>query len=91
MIALVFSLLFAAKGPLWMAASTEKKILVVRVGNDDVKKYDIAVGTRVTPRRTAATRSSTSSGIRRGFRLTKSGRKARSRPHPAIRRIPCGR
>ena len=49
MIALVFSLLFAAKGPVWMAASTEKKILVVRVGQEDVKKYDVAVGTKGHP------------------------------------------
>ena len=36
-------------GPLTMAASTEKKILVVRIGPYDVKKYDVAVGTRAHP------------------------------------------
>ncbi|HEY8182310.1 MAG TPA: L,D-transpeptidase [Thermoanaerobaculia bacterium] len=33
-------------GPLTMAASTEKKILVVRIGATDVRRYDIAVGTK---------------------------------------------
>lgn len=36
-------------GPLTMAASTQKKILVVRVGNYDVRKYSIAVGTEKHP------------------------------------------
>lgn len=36
-------------GPLSMAASTQKKILVVRIGGQDVKKYDIAVGTNKKP------------------------------------------
>jgi L,D-transpeptidase ErfK/SrfK len=36
-------------GPLTMAASTEKKILVVRIGPYDVKKYDIAVGMKAHP------------------------------------------
>jgi lipoprotein-anchoring transpeptidase ErfK/SrfK len=36
-------------GPLTMAASTEKKILVVRIGATDVRQYDIAVGTRKNP------------------------------------------
>ena len=36
-------------GPLTMAASTEKKILVVRIGPYDVKKYDVAVGTKAHP------------------------------------------
>jgi lipoprotein-anchoring transpeptidase ErfK/SrfK len=36
-------------GPLSMAASTQKKILVVRIGGTDVKKYDIAVGTKSKP------------------------------------------
>jgi lipoprotein-anchoring transpeptidase ErfK/SrfK len=31
-------------GPLTMAASTEKKILVVRIGATDVRRYDTAVG-----------------------------------------------
>ena len=33
-------------GPLTMAASTEKKILVVRIGGTDVRHYDTAVGTK---------------------------------------------
>jgi lipoprotein-anchoring transpeptidase ErfK/SrfK len=36
-------------GPLSMAASTEKKILVVRIGATDVRQYDIAVGTKSHP------------------------------------------
>jgi len=36
-------------GPLTMASSTEKKILVVRIGPYDVKKYDVAVGTKAHP------------------------------------------
>jgi lipoprotein-anchoring transpeptidase ErfK/SrfK len=39
----------ALTGPLTMAASTEKKILVVRVGGADVKKYDVAVGSKKHP------------------------------------------
>ncbi len=35
-----------ATGPLSMAASTEKKILVVRIGGTDVKTYDVAVGSK---------------------------------------------
>lgn len=51
---LAFTLLFetkvaAAKGPVWLAASTEKRILVVRNGATDVKQYDIAVGTKSHP------------------------------------------
>ncbi len=49
---LAFTLLFqtkAAAGPLSMAASTEKRILVVRRGAGDVKKFDIAVGTKKNP------------------------------------------
>ena len=53
MIALAFLLhLFfapAPSGPLTMAASTQKKILVVRIGGVDVKKYDIAVGSKKHP------------------------------------------
>ena len=36
-------------GPLTMAASTQKKILVVRIGPVDVRHYDIAVGTKAHP------------------------------------------
>ena len=36
-------------GPLSMAASVDKKILVVRIGATTVKKYTIAVGTKVKP------------------------------------------
>jgi lipoprotein-anchoring transpeptidase ErfK/SrfK len=36
-------------GPLTMAASTEKKILVVRIGAVDVRHYDTAVGTKAHP------------------------------------------
>ncbi|HEV7919573.1 MAG TPA: L,D-transpeptidase [Thermoanaerobaculia bacterium] len=36
----------AATGPLSMAASTQKKILVVRVGGSEARRYDIAVGTK---------------------------------------------
>jgi len=36
-------------GPLTMAASTEKRILVVRIGPYDVKKYDVAVGKAAHP------------------------------------------
>ena len=43
---LLSSLLSAVSGPLTMAASTQKKILVVRVGGHDVKQYDIAVGSK---------------------------------------------
>src|SRR5437773_8421867 len=47
--ALLLSLLFLAgapaPAPLSMAVSTQKKILVVRIGGQDVKQYDVAVGT----------------------------------------------
>jgi lipoprotein-anchoring transpeptidase ErfK/SrfK len=33
-------------GPLTMAASTEKKILVVRIGGVDVRQFNVAVGTK---------------------------------------------
>ncbi|HKO56412.1 MAG TPA: L,D-transpeptidase [Thermoanaerobaculia bacterium] len=36
----------AATGPLSMAASTQKKILVVRIGAKEMRRYDIAVGTK---------------------------------------------
>jgi lipoprotein-anchoring transpeptidase ErfK/SrfK len=36
-------------GPLTMAVSTEKKILVVRIGGEDVKTYAVAVGTKAKP------------------------------------------
>lgn len=38
-----------ASGPLSIAVSTQKKILVVRIGAQDVKKYDVAVGTKKYP------------------------------------------
>jgi len=38
-----------ASGPLSMACSTQKKILVVRMGGTDVKTYTVAVGTKVKP------------------------------------------
>jgi lipoprotein-anchoring transpeptidase ErfK/SrfK len=48
---LVLAVLLAANsvvisGPLTMAASTEKRILVVRIGATDVRHYDTAVGTK---------------------------------------------
>lgn len=52
---LVLALLLAAAntivvtGPLTMAASTEKKILVVRIGATDVHQYDVAVGAKAHP------------------------------------------
>ena len=39
----------APSGPLTLAASTQKKILVVRIGATDVKKYNIAVGSKNHP------------------------------------------
>jgi lipoprotein-anchoring transpeptidase ErfK/SrfK len=39
----------AASGPLSIAVSTQKKILVVRLGGADVKTYDVAVGTKAKP------------------------------------------
>jgi len=51
---LVLAILLAANsvvvsGPLTMASSTEKKILVVRIGATDVRKYDVAVGMKAHP------------------------------------------
>lgn len=49
---LAFLLLFnpnIISGPLTMAASTQKRILVVRVGPHTVKKYDVAVGSKAHP------------------------------------------
>lgn len=51
---LVLAVLLAANsvvvsGPLTMAASTEKRILVVRIGATDVRRYDVAVGTKSHP------------------------------------------
>jgi len=49
---LVLNFFFATpvvSGPLTMAASTQKKILVVRIGGHDVKKYDTAVGSKKHP------------------------------------------
>lgn len=39
----------AASGPITIAVSTQKKILVVRVGGVDVKQYNVAVGTKAKP------------------------------------------
>lgn len=39
----------AAPPPLSMAVSTEKRILVVRIDGQDVKQYDVAVGTKKHP------------------------------------------
>ena len=36
-------------GPLTMAVSTQKKILVVRIGATEVRRYSVAVGTRAKP------------------------------------------
>ena len=53
--ALLLALLFATStptvisGPLTMAASTQKKILVVRISSYEVRKYDVAVGTKAHP------------------------------------------
>ena len=51
---LVLAVLLAANsvvisGPLTMAASTQKRILVVRIGATDVRHYDTAVGTKAHP------------------------------------------
>ena len=49
---LAFLLLFQTdiiSGPLSIAASTQKRILVVRIGAIDVRKYDIAVGKKAHP------------------------------------------
>jgi lipoprotein-anchoring transpeptidase ErfK/SrfK len=51
MFALTFVLSFflATPGPVTMASSTQKKILVVRAGGKDVKRYDVAVGSKKHP------------------------------------------
>ena len=36
-------------GPLWMAVSTQKRILVVRIGATDVRHYSITVGSKNHP------------------------------------------
>ena len=36
-------------GPLSMAISTQKKILVVRIGATEVRRFDVAVGTKKHP------------------------------------------
>src|SRR3954467_5814192 len=36
-------------GPLTMAVSTKKKILVVRIGNTEMRRYSVAVGTKAKP------------------------------------------
>jgi len=53
-LALVLALHLATQGnvvsgPLNMAASTEKRILVVRIGPHQMRQYDIAVGTKAHP------------------------------------------
>ncbi len=52
-ILLLSSLLAASQvvvtGPLTMAASTQKKILVVRIGATDMRRYDVAVGSKKHP------------------------------------------
>jgi len=53
-IAFVLSTFLATKqavvsGPLTMAASTQKRILVVRIGGHDVKRYDVAIGSKKHP------------------------------------------
>jgi lipoprotein-anchoring transpeptidase ErfK/SrfK len=37
------------RGPLTMAVSTQKKILVVRIGGTEMRRYSVAVGTRAKP------------------------------------------
>jgi lipoprotein-anchoring transpeptidase ErfK/SrfK len=52
MTALLLSLLFLAApapSPLSIAVSTQKNILVVRLNGQDVKKYDVSVGTKKHP------------------------------------------
>src|SRR6476661_1927923 len=53
MLALALSLFLSTgtvvSGPLTMAASTEKRILVVRVGGTTVRQYNIAVGAKAHP------------------------------------------
>lgn len=46
---LLFAAPAAAPSPLSMAVSTQKKILVVRINGQDVKRYDVAVGTSKHP------------------------------------------
>jgi lipoprotein-anchoring transpeptidase ErfK/SrfK len=36
-------------GPLTMAVSTQKRILVVRIGGTEMRRYSVAVGTRAKP------------------------------------------
>lgn len=36
-------------GPLTMAVSTQKKILVVRIGSTEMRRYTVAVGTKAKP------------------------------------------
>jgi lipoprotein-anchoring transpeptidase ErfK/SrfK len=36
-------------GPLTMAVSTQKKILVVRIGGTEMRRYSVAVGTKAKP------------------------------------------
>jgi lipoprotein-anchoring transpeptidase ErfK/SrfK len=45
----LFATKSAASGPLSMAASTQKKILVVRIGAQEVRRYDVAVGSKAHP------------------------------------------
>ena len=54
LVALILSVFLSTKsniisGPLTMAASTQKKILVVRIGAHEMRHYDVAVGTKKNP------------------------------------------
>ena len=49
LVSLVLLAATPAPAPLSMAVSTQKKILVVRVNGQDVKRYDVAVGTKKHP------------------------------------------
>lgn len=49
LLALLFATKTAATAPVSIAVSTQKKILVVRLNGQDVKTYDIAVGTKKHP------------------------------------------
>jgi lipoprotein-anchoring transpeptidase ErfK/SrfK len=45
----ILALLLAIQSPLSIAVSTQKKILVVRLNGQDLKTYDVAVGTNKKP------------------------------------------
>ena len=73
-------------GPLSLACSTEKRILVVRLGGQDIRTYQIAVGKKAkpTPMGTYSIRHIVWNPP--GIRPMRSGRRGRSPPLPAIRR-----